>query len=244
MASVLLKYDKVLFAALQALRSQQPHIHPLQRVALRELCGQFYLLLASYLYWGHRFRSALSGTQALKHLQVGNLCLLASLSFPPPNLDSLPVLSGTEQRREQEAWHARACRRLCVVTRQLLLVAKKKGEIYLGGLAKIVEGQGGKLAIIKALFTENKDLRGVDVQFASANIMYNIRSSYIAAESEHLLAQGTSIQLPSELEAQVCDRVYFLQSAGDLSSLLWLCLCLRAIGSPFPGTHHSVRSSC
>ena len=73
--------------------------------------------------------------------QIGNLCLLASLSFPPPNLDSIPLVGGMEQRRKLEAWHTRSCRRLCVVSRQLLLVSRVKGDIYLGGLAKIIEGQ-------------------------------------------------------------------------------------------------------
>jgi tetratricopeptide (TPR) repeat protein len=175
MASVLLKYDKVLFAALQSLKAQHPHINPVHRVALRELCGQFYLLLASYMYWSHRFKVSFTASHSVKYAQVGNLCLLAALSFPPPHLDSVPLASGMEQRRELEAWHTRSCSRLCVVSRHLLLVSRGKGDIYLGGLAKIIEGQGGKLAIIKTLFTENEDLRGVKVEFASSPITYNIR---------------------------------------------------------------------
>ena len=73
--------------------------------------------------------------------QVGNLCLLASLSFPPPILNSLPATRGPELRQEVEVWHSRACKRLCVVARQLLLISKQKGDIYLGGLAQIVEAQ-------------------------------------------------------------------------------------------------------
>ncbi|CAI7997121.1 E3 SUMO-protein ligase RanBP2, partial [Geodia barretti] len=229
MASVLLKYDKVLFAALQALKAQHPHVNPVHRVALRELCGQFYLLLASYMYWSHRFKVSFTASHAVKYAQVGNLCLLAALSFPPPNLDSVPLVGGMEQRRELEAWHTRSCGRLCVVSRQLLLVSRVKGDIYLGGLAKIIEGQGGKLAIIKTLFTENEDLRGVRVGFASSPITYNIRRSYIAAESEHLLASTPAIPLPSEAEALVCDKIYFLSNGQDLPALLWLCVCLRAM---------------
>ena len=73
--------------------------------------------------------------------QIGNLCLLASLSFPPPNLDPVPLPTGLAQKQEVEAWHTRACKRLCVVARQLLLVSKQKGDIYLGGLPQIVETQ-------------------------------------------------------------------------------------------------------
>ena len=63
------RFDKVLFAALQALKGQQPRVLPLQRVALRELCGQYYMMLASYMYWGHWFRSSLGSSQALKHVR-------------------------------------------------------------------------------------------------------------------------------------------------------------------------------
>lgn len=66
---------------------------------------------------------------------------MASLSFPPPNLDSIPLSKGIEERQELEAWRTRACQRLCVVIRQLILVSKQKGDIYLGGLPKIAVGQ-------------------------------------------------------------------------------------------------------
>ena len=51
-----------------------------------------------------------------------------------------------EQRQELEKWHTRACRRLSVVGRQLLLVATEKGDGYLGGLSASVEQEvrGGK----------------------------------------------------------------------------------------------------
>ena len=51
-----------------------------------------------------------------------------------------------EQRQELEKWHTRACRRLSVVGRQLLLVATEKGDGYLGGLTASVEQEvrGGK----------------------------------------------------------------------------------------------------
>ena len=131
----------------------------------------------------------------------------------------------------------------------------------------------------------SQDLRGIEVQFASTVVVYNIRSvsehadysqlcqyihdhllppqSYLAAESEHLLAQGAAVQLPSEAETQLCDRgtnvipscvlprvvavlppssptstdclpVYVLSSDGDLAALLWLSLSLRAMESTSP----------
>ena len=67
------RYDKVLFAALQALKAQHPHVNPVHRVALRELCGQFYLLLASYMYWSHRFKVSFTASHAVKYVSLHNI---------------------------------------------------------------------------------------------------------------------------------------------------------------------------
>ena len=67
--------------------------------------------------------------------------------------------------------------------------------------------------------------------------------SYIAAESEHLLAQRATIALPSGPELEMYDRAYFLQCADNLSSLLWLSLCLSALAETSSHTSepHSTR---
>ena len=50
------RYDKVLFVALQALKSLSS---PVYHIALRELCGNFHYLISQYLYLhGHVFGRA------------------------------------------------------------------------------------------------------------------------------------------------------------------------------------------
>lgn len=90
------RFDKVLFAALQALKGQHPRVHPLHRVALRELCGHYYMMVASYMYWRHWFRSALTATQGLKHVREYHLPTPSlSASHLPVNLSSHKTLIPT-----------------------------------------------------------------------------------------------------------------------------------------------------
>ena len=66
------------------------------------------------------------------------------------------------------------------------------------------------------------------------DVSLSLFQSYIAAESEHLLAHTATLQLPTETELQICDQAFFLQSADHLPSLLWFSLCLKALDSSLP----------
>ena len=97
---LLCRSDKVLFAALQSLKAQVSRVEPLQRVALRELCAQYYLMLAGYLFWIHWNRTGPNRRHTLKHVRPKTDITMHPLPFTllsllPPPPSPLPINSPT-----------------------------------------------------------------------------------------------------------------------------------------------------
>jgi len=140
-ASLLLKFDQVLFATVLKLQTDSGVEMAVHRAALRELGGQFYLMLAEYLYLcAHRMKRQSVMGKSNRLFQLGDFCLLASMKATP--------IQG--QVPSSQKWHAAACRRLSVAGRHMMVVAARKGEHYFQELPKHIESQvSGMLFLFK-----------------------------------------------------------------------------------------------
>jgi E3 SUMO-protein ligase RanBP2 len=155
-AALLLKFDKLVHAGVILLRPPCPPTP--YRLVVRELCGWLYHMAAEYLFMSGSRRQCNVGVWQNEHLKMfglGELCLLASLKATPPRMEG-EWSTGAANKSLLKKWHTAACKRLCLVGRHLMLVAASKPEGYIKELPKEMGKEGGRLDLIRMLFSDNQ----------------------------------------------------------------------------------------